>query len=474
MNIKTSLPYKFTIACIILCAIGFYLVSTVVYRQDEKRLIAQKSEEMYTRAYHLSDLLSDSFSATADFLEPKRELISAMASTGKNRIQIINPSGHIIMDSDLRSLNSLALPVIDDFNSDYFGDSYWAVGKFYGTMNEETLSVFSPISSNFRIYAYVVIHMPVSTILENSYNVFATNYITYTIMALLMVLLLVIVIWSTHRPLKEIVKATNEYSKGNLGYVIKKKLPNDEIGRLGESLNYMAGKLDEMDSFQKKFVSNVSHDFRSPLTSIKGFLEALEDGTIPPEMSKKYIDIMLFETERLTKLTNNLLTLNDMDPKSVNLELSNFDINNIIKHTIETFEGTCKSKKITFELTFSSRQLFVNADMERIQQVIYNLVDNAVKFSPNGSVIYISTSEKGDKAIISVKDRGCGIPKDSIGKIWDRFYKSDTSRGRDKKGSGLGLAIVRDIIKAHNENIDVISTEGAGTEFIFTLPKTKN
>ena len=112
--------------------------------------------------------------------------------------------------------------------------------------------------------------------------------------------------------------------------------------------------------------------------------------------------------------------------------------------------------------------------MERIQQVIYNLVDNAVKFSPNGSVIYISTSEKGDKAIISVKDRGCGIPKDSIGKIWDRFYKSDTSRGRDKKGSGLGLAIVRDIIKAHNENIDVISTEGAGTEFIFTLPKTKN
>lgn len=474
MNMKTSLPYKFTITCLILCAVGFYLVSTYVYKQDENRLIEQKSEELYAQAYQLSELLSQSFSATADFLEPKRELITALASTSKTRFQLIHPDGHIIMDSSVRSLNPNALARINGFSPDYFGDNYWKIGRFYSTMNEDTLSVFSPINNMFRLSAYVVIHIPVSRILNNSYDVFATNYITYAIMAVFMVLLLVVVIWTTHRPLKEIIKATNEYSKGNLSYKIKKKLPNDELGRLGESLHYMAGKLEEMDTFQKKFISNVSHDFRSPLTSIKGYLEALEDGTIPPEMHQKYIGILLFETERLTKLTNNLLTLNDMDPKSVHLELSSFDINNIIKHTIETFEGTCKSKKITFELTFSAKQLFVNADMARIQQVIYNLIDNAVKFSPNGSIIYISSTEKGDKVLISVKDKGCGIPKENIGKIWDRFYKSDTSRGRDKKGSGLGLSIVREIIIAHNENIDVISTEGAGTEFVFTLTKAKN
>jgi signal transduction histidine kinase len=224
-----------------------------------------------------------------------------------------------------------------------------------------------------------------------------------------------------------------------------------------------------MDKFQQTFLSNISHDFRSPLTSIKGYLEAMEDGTIPPEMASKYIQIVLFETERLTKLTNNILTLNDLDPKSARLNQTDFDIHGIIRHTIETFEGTCKSRKISFKLKFESKELVVHADMERIQQVIYNLVDNAIKFSPTDSTIFISTNTKGEKAFISVKDSGCGISRDNISKIWDRFYKSDSSRGRDKKGSGLGLAIVKEVINAHGEHIDVISTEGVGTEFIFSL-----
>ncbi len=474
MKIKTRLPYKFAFICILFCIIGFYLVSTVVYREHKRKIIEQKSEALYTQSYCLSNIFAPYFRTSSDLdLEPARQLIDTMAAADNIRIQIILPDGLIAMDSGQEQSDTENPPVIKDFSSGYWSNSYWNIGDFWGTMSEETLSVNFPVSSNFQICAYVVIHMPLSVILKDTYSVFAMNYISYGIMAVFIVLFLMVVIWSTHRPLKEIVKATEEYSKGNLSYVIKKKLPNDEIGRLGVSLNYMADKLDEMDSFQKKFVSNVSHDFRSPLTSIKGYLEAIEDGTIPPEMSEKYIKIMLFETERLTKLTNNLLTLNDIDPKSVNLDITAFDINNIIKHTIETFEGICKDKRISFELTFTSKQLIVNADMGKIQQVIYNLVDNAIKFSPNNSHIYISTTEKGDKALISVKDKGCGIPKEVIGKIWDRFYKSDSSRGRDKKGSGLGLSIVREIIKAHSENIDVISTEGAGTEFIFTLPKAK-
>ena len=148
-----------------------------------------------------------------------------------------------------------------------------------------------------------------------------------------------------HKPIKEITKATTEYGKGNLSYHIKPML-NDEIGRLGMSLDYMASQLNESDKFQQKFLSNISHDFRSPLTSIKGYLEAIQDGTIPPEMLDKYIGIMLFETERLTKLTSNILTLNELDPKSVCLDISVFDLNSIIRHTVETFEGTCKKKEI--------------------------------------------------------------------------------------------------------------------------------
>ena len=205
----------------------------------------------------------------------------------------------------------------------------------------------------------------------------------------------------------------------------------------------------------------------------KGYLEAIADGTIPPEMTKKYIDIVLFETDRLTKLTSNILTLNELDPKTVRLELSVFDVNSIIKHTIETFEGTCKKKRIQFQLTFSAETCSVKADKSKIGQVIYNLVDNAIKFSHENSVIYISVREKGEKAYISVKDNGSGISKESLDKIWDRFYKSDASRGRDKKGSGLGLSITKEILQAHNETIDVVSTVGVGTEFIFTLALSK-
>jgi signal transduction histidine kinase len=183
---------------------------------------------------------------------------------------------------------------------------------------------------------------------------------------------------------------------------------------------------------------------------------------------------MLFETDRLTKLTSNILTLNEMDPKSVRLECTNFDINSLMRHTIETFEGRCKKQKIQFQLTFPGEALYVNGDKGKIGQIIYNLIDNAIKFSPENSCIFVNVRVKGEKAIISIKDNGCGIDKESLGKIFDRFYKSDTSRGKDKKGSGLGLAIVKEILLAHNENIDVVSTVGVGTEFTFTLQLAKS
>ena len=221
---------------------------------------------------------------------------------------------------------------------------------------------------------------------------------------------------------------------------------------------------------KKKFVANVSHDFRSPLTSIRGYLEAMLDGTIPPELHEKYLRIVLNETERLTKLTNGLLQLNNLNTKGLLLEKTHFDINQVIRDTAASFEGTCQKKNIKLQLFLTDEQMFVHADMGKIQQVLYNLLDNAIKFSHTDSSIKIETTEKKNKLHISVKDYGIGIPKDEIKLVWDRFYKSDTSRGKDKKGTGLGLAITKEIIQSHGENINVISTQDAGSEFIFTLP----
>jgi signal transduction histidine kinase len=236
----------------------------------------------------------------------------------------------------------------------------------------------------------------------------------------------------------------------------------------------MSSQLRDIEEYQKKFIANVSHDFRSPLTSIKGYVEAMADGIIPPEMQDKYLKIILFETERLTALTQDLLALNEYDTKHLLLNKESFDIHEVIKNTAASFEGTCTQKKISIELLFETKHLNVIADKQKIQQVFYNLIDNAIKFSEPDSSITVETTERGDKVHISIKDYGIGIPRDALNKIWDRFYKTDASRGKDKKGTGLGLAIVKEALQAHNENINVISTEGVGTEFTFSLPKDKS
>lgn len=460
---------------IAICVISFILVSTICYKADYKRIYNYYSDRLYLQANEIANEYALDYLSETKLRRIELEMKS-LSTFNDTRIMFITPSGDVILDtkdsSTDKSNDDRVLFSINDFDyGDLKGkpDILW---DFYGLFSEPALSVFSPISNSFEIKGYVVINIPESAIVERVYDTFNTNYLTLAIVLILSSAFLVLYFFQVHRPIKEITRATNKYSKGNLSYHVKPML-NDEIGRLGMSLDYMASQLNESDKFQQKFLSNISHDFRSPLTSIKGYLEAIQDGTIPPEMLDKYIGIMLFETERLTKLTSNILTLNELDPKSVRLDISTFDLNSIIRHTVETFEGTCKKKGIKFNITYANSVQNVKADKGRIQQVIYNLIDNAIKFSKENSYIYITVREKGEKAQISIKDTGCGIAKEDIDKIWDRFYKSDSSRGRDKKGSGLGLSITKEVIQAHGENIDVVSTVGVGTEFIFTLELAK-
>ena len=233
----------------------------------------------------------------------------------------------------------------------------------------------------------------------------------------------------------------------------------------------MASELSKLDEYRRAFISNISHDFRSPLTSIKGYIEAILDGTIPPEKQERYLNIVVDETKHLSKLTASLLELNDFDSYGIWLMYKEFDVVDLVRVALNTFEGKCSDKGITLVLNNHTDNSVVKADKTKIQQVVYNLLDNAIKFTPAGKSIYVTLTERNDKIFISIKDEGCGIPADSLSKIWVRFYKADISRGRDKQGTGLGLAITKEIIKAHNENINVVSTEGVGSEFTFSLQK---
>jgi len=465
MKKNRTLYLKFIISYIIFGILSFIVISTFTSSKTVEYLIQDEAASLYKEASLISNKYASYFYNDDVSSEEISEQLDALDTFTNSEIWIVNSDGEIIFSSREEYTTN---PVIKDFDI-ITDNSRYMVGDFFGTHSEETLSVYSAITNNYRVPGYVVIHYPMSEIIEKQNKILVYAYVSLGIIFLLSLLILIVFTDAVYIPLNQVTTAAEEYAGGNLKYTFDVNR-TDEMGYLCAQLNYMAGRLSQQEENQKKFIANVSHDFRSPLTSIRGYLEAMADGTIPPEMHDKYINIVLNETERLTKLTNSLLTLNNLNTTGMVLDISDFDINKTIKDTIATFEGTCKNKMLTVNLILSGEELFVTADMGRIQQVLYNLIDNAIKFSENGKRITIETTEKNETVFVSVKDEGIGIPKESIKNIFDRFYKTDLSRGKDKKGTGLGLSITKEIIKAHHENINVISTVGVGTEFIFTLP----
>ena len=300
-----------------------------------------------------------------------------------------------------------------------------------------------------------------------------TAYIVYAIILAVFLIAFVFVYFLYFMPLKKIRTAAMEYANGNFDYDGLDINRSDEIGDVATSLNYMANQLENTREYQRDFISNISHDFRSPLTSIKGYLEAMIDGTIPPEEYDHYLKTVLAEADRLENLTTGLLNMDGYGTEGLELILEDFDMEQVVTEAVETFEGRCNKKNLEIVMKFPSKHFLVYGDKGKYEQVLYNLLDNAIKFSNHNSKIIISLYNQGDKQYCSVKDFGPGISTDKIDKIFQRFYKSDTSRGRDKTGNGIGLSIVKEIIMAHNETIDVISTEGAGCEFVFSISKAK-
>lgn len=465
---KNTLYLKFLVAYLIFGFFGFVVVATFASSMTEDLLVRNEAESLYEVATMIADTYATDLYNSATSLDTVKRELDTLDLYLTSTIQIISPSGAVILDSSV-PYDIDATVSIENFDPVGNTDTYYGISNFFGTFEEEVLTVSAPIVIDYKVQGYVFIHTTISEIQSTADQLLNITYITLIILFLLSLIILIFFTNLVYRPLRKITKATEEYASGNLHYQFQVDSA-DEIGYLAASLSYMASELARGEDDQKKLVANVSHDFRSPLTSIKGYSEAMLDGTIPPELHEKYLTIVQNESDRLIKLTNSLLTLNNLNTDGMILEKTDFDINEVIRQTAATFEGACRQKRISLQLTLTGETLYTNADVTKIQQVLYNLLDNAIKFSHKDSVIRIESLEKHNKILVSVKDQGIGIPKESIRQIWDRFYKTDLSRGKDKKGTGLGLSITREIIRAHGENINVISTEGEGSEFIFTLP----
>ncbi len=464
---RKTLYLKFVLAYFIFGVFSFIVVSVFVPSMTTEQLVREKAEDLYSEAVLIADTYATELYNSETDLETVKRQLDALALYMKAIIRIVNPSGRLVLDTDA-PINVEEVVIIKDFDPTVTSGSYYVTDNFFDSFDSEVLSVLAPITSNYMVKGYVVVHYNMSNIQASCNSLLSVSYITMVVLFLLSLIILIFFTELVYVPLRKITYATEQYASGNMHYEFQVD-SEDEIGYLAGCLNYMASQIAGAEDDQKKFVANISHDFRSPLTSIRGYLDAMIDGTIPPEMHDKYLNILLNETERLTKLTNSLLTLNNLNTKGMLLDRTDFEINRIIRSTAASFEGTCRQKAVSVELILTDDEMYVNADMGKIQRVLYNLLDNAIKFSHHSSVIKVETSVKKNKLFISVKDSGIGIPKEDLKLIWDRFYKSDVSRGKDKKGTGLGLSIVKEILNSHEEHINVISTEGAGSEFIFSL-----
>lgn len=469
---KRRLYPKLILAWICFAVLSFVSVAGITSSLVEKHLIKNRTEGMYREANVIAaGRLAQNYTERASLQDTYTNLL-AVASYQSMRLWLMDSNGKILIDTAV-GYDQSKIMQLDSFDPASLSGNYYQTGRFFDYFDEDMLSVVAPITSNYITKGYIAVHYERNKLETEKNSILNCSYITLAVILALSLIVLITFTFVVYFPIRRIIHGADEYAAGNLNYKIPVE-SNDEIGYLAASMNYMAGELNNSGESQRKFISNISHDFRSPLTSIKGYVEAMLDGTIPPEMQERYLNVVLSETNRLTKLTKGLLTLNNFDDKGTYLELADFDINAIIRQTVETFRSLCWDKHISFQLTFEEESLYVNADVGKIQQVLYNLIDNAVKFSHPDSLIYISSLEKHGKVFVSVKDTGEGIARDSLNKIWERFYKSDPSRGKDKKGTGLGLSIVKEIIQAHGENINVVSTQGVGTEFTFTLPCSKN
>ena len=466
---RSTLHVKFIILYIVFGFMCVFCVSSFTRELMLNRLEKESAENMYQEATELaSDYLPLFFKEQVSQNDVYLQL-HGIHNYMETNIWLVEKDGTLITSCTLPGENRPPAE-IEQFNPAEIGGKLYLLGTYHDYFEDDVITVITPITSGFVTNGYLMLHKPYEYIKSSCNNLLVSVWLTLGVIFLLSLVFLLAIQFLVYKPLQQITEAAKQYASGNLDYEIPVNT-QDEIGYLSASLNYMSSQLRDMETYQKQFIANVSHDFRSPLTSIKGYLEAMADGTIPYEMQERYFKIILFETERLTDLTRDLLTLNEFDTRNLLLNCENFDIHDTIKNSVRSFEGTCKQKRISVDLIFATKTLLVNADKGKIQQVLYNLLDNAIKFSPDDSTITIETTDRNGKIYISVKDNGMGIPKKSLGKIWDRFYKSDLSRGKDKKGTGLGLSIVKEIIQAHNENINVVSTEGVGTEFTFTLKK---
>ena len=273
-------------------------------------------------------------------------------------------------------------------------------------------------------------------------------------------------------PLRDMAKTARAFGHGELTARVATDGNNpEEVEELARAFNNMASSLQKSEYRRQEFVANVSHELKTPMTTISGYVDGILDGTIPPEKSRQYLTLVSEETKRLSRLVRSMLDISRLQDQGgiTEEQKSRFDVLECAGQVLISFEQKINSKKLDVQVEMPEHPVFTFAQNDAITQVIYNLVDNAVKFCPEGGALSLRVTQGRDKVYLTVSNDGEVIPPEELPLVFDRFHKMDKSRARNRDSWGLGLYIVRTLIDSHGENISVTSRDGK-TAFTFTLP----
>ncbi len=470
-----SIYLKNFVATALLVSVSFLIVSFAFVGIGRSYIIGEYRESMTDSAREVSRTaaaIAQSDSLTNWVLSMT---LSSLSNSTGNHIFIADPNGVIVTCSDRAPVCEhmgyhIAPDVLQTLRTDGLINDITNLGGFYGS-NRYVVAQPICVSGEDDVLGFVFVTNDIDNML-GAWSTFL--YIAATVMVCVFVAALSISLFYSKRlaqPLDEIAAASRKFARGDFSVRVKQtEDTTDEMGTLIDSFNTMADYLEVSEARRSEFIANISHELRTPMTTIAGFADGILDGTIPKEQEEKYLRSIRDETRRLSRLVRDMLDVSQMKARAADpSKRTVFDLTELVVQTLLSFETRATKKNLDVDPQLPDNHIMVRADKDSITQVIYNLLDNAMKFAREGTCITLRIYKDNGKAYVSIKDVGETIPPDDLPFIFDRFHKSDRSRSLDKTGVGLGLYLVKSIINSHDEDIAVRSEDGV-TEFVFTLP----
>ena len=464
-----------TFTVIILCCIVLlvFVVASGLFQESRQRELDSLQMSASNVGYFLERIQFYTLQSPEMVLREAgfRKYLNDVAASSGSDVIILRPNGSVVISSsDLPKMDSVFLK--EEILLDVTADSNkYTVSDLGGALARKALNRFAIINDRNGNLLYLIVVTGRSG-MDADFALSVTKRMILVAIWIFFAAMISVSLVSKRitDPLKQIGEASKQYAQGQFSARVRVE-GKDEIAELGMAFNNMAGSLAAHEENRNTFLSNVSHDLRTPMTTISGFVDGMLDGTIPPEQHKQYLQTISGEVRRLSRLVNTLLEISRLESGKA-LKTSEFNLTEKARQVLISLMTKIDAKQIevNFESGEEDEDIFVLADPDSIHQVLYNLTENAVKFTPEKGELSISIKPvKGKKALVKIRNTGDGIPAEEIPHIFERFYKSDRSRGLDKTGTGLGLYIVKTILEKHGEIISVSSKVGEATEFSFTL-----